>query len=322
MPHGCLSNTLHEVLGDVAAWPLRGSGAHRTSHYGVTSFLETSSTLQPHQLMPHRLRGGTHLGASFMTAPDPAAEDEAEAAAEISKETEAGDAEAPAEGKNEHHEDDPFPTWANTKGLPTVMNTAKSDNYFSPDIATGAGDGTFKPVFGCKCGDPQPAPTHPMIQFRETFIQGHPTFTQRLRKLKVHMEDTTANKVHWDATYDLRRFLTADNLAKASQPGGSLKLTDTMPAEKGGGTQLRFMTFCPPAATAGAAPAPHEYTLKVTALDEDEQPIDGFVDDVSRYSATPAAPEPAPGPEAILPSEAAAQAEQEQLPIVGTAKVA
>jgi len=250
----------------------------------------------------HGARIGARLGSSFAAeeAGDPDGKDPAE---------------KDADGK-----EDPFPLWANTKGLPTVTLTSKSEKYFSPDIADAAGDGTFKPIFGCKCGDWQPAPTHPMIMFRDDYIKSHPQFTAQVRKLKVHMEDTTANKVHWDATYDLRRFLTVEERAKANQPGGSLKLIDTIPADKGTGQQIRFMSFCPPEPRPGddmhspEKAVPHEYLLKVTALNSDEQPIDGFVDDESRYSALPPEPEQGPGPESV---PTAALAEQ---PVVATAR--
>lgn len=216
-------------------------------------------------------------------------------------ENEAEQASDAGSGTNE-----PFPKWANTQGLPKVTLTAKSDKYFSPDIADGAGDSTFKPIFGCKCGDWQPASTHPEINFRDTWIASHPKFTKQLKKLKVHMEDTTVGKVHWDATYDMKRFLTPEDAVLASTPGGQVRLKETIPAIRGSGEQLRFMSFCPPEANPGddVTPAskavPHEYVLKVTALDADEQPIDGFLDDESRYLAIPADPDEPPGAESVL----------------------
>jgi len=307
MPQGCLSSALQDVIADGTAWPLWG-GAQRASCHGVA--LGDDSVhwpLMPPQL-PRRLRHGAHLGASFMAA--------------AGSEDAAAEAEQNGLGGVQEGKDDPYPAWANTAGLPTVTLTSRSEKYFSPDIADAAGDGSFKPIFGCKCGDWQPASTHPMIQFRDSYIQSHPNFTKQLRKLKVHMEDTTVGKVHWDATYDVKRFLTPEDLAKANVPGGQVKLKDTTPAEKGTGQQIRFMTFCPPEASAGDedhAPGqtiPHEYLMKVTALDADEQPIDGFVDDESRYSAAAPEPEQPPGPETVplppLPDQ----------PIVGTASVA
>jgi len=251
---------------------------------------------EPHQQLLGRPRHGARLGASFM---GPVATED-------------------AEGKTSA--DDPFSPWTNTAGLPIVTQTSKNEKYFSPDIADSAGDGSFKPVFGCKCGDWNPAPTHPMIEFRDSFIQSHPKFTSQLRKLKVNMTDTTNGQVHWDATYDLRRFASPEDLARSNQPGGKLKLLDTSPAEKGSGNQLRFMTFCPPEPGAGddMHPAekaiPHEYSLKVTALDADEQPIDGFADEESHYSAVPPEPEQPPGSEPV-PTAAFTQ------PFASTAKI-
>lgn len=310
MPHGCLSNTLQDVTANAALWTLWGGNTrHTSSGRAAAAFLASSDAptlVGPRQQLPQRLRHGARLGASFMGPPGT---EDANAEAEEGK---------TSEGKTPA--DDPFAPWTNTAGLPTVTLTSKNEKYFSPDMADAAGDGSFKPTFGCKCGDWNPAPTHPMIEFRDSFIQSHPKFTSQLRKLKVDMTDTTAGKVHWDATYDIRRFSTPEDLARSSQPGGSLKLSDTMPAEKGSGNQLRFMTFCPPEPSAGddthaaEKAIPHEYLLKVTALDADEQPIDGFVDEESRYSAVPPEPEQPPGSEPV-PTAAFQQ------PVVGTAKM-
>jgi len=324
MPRGCLSSVLQDVTADGTAWPSWG-GAQRASCHGVALGDDAAHwPLMPPQL-PRRLRHGAHLGASFMAAAgseDAAAEAEKTAVGGAGSEDAAAEAEKTAMGGVQEGKDDPYPAWANTAGLPTVTLTSRSDKYFSPDIADAAGDGSFKPIFGCKCGDWQPASTHPMIEFRDSYIQSHPNFTKQLKKLKVHMEDTTVGKVQWDATYDVKRFLTPEDLAKAYVPGGKVKLKDTIPADKGTGQQIRFMTFCPPEANAGDenhAPGttiPHEYLMKVTALDADEQPIDGFVDDESRYSAAAAEPEQPPGPETV-PGSAFADGK-----IVGTAKIA
>lgn len=274
--------------------------------------------LDPHHLMLPRTRiHGARLGVSFLGDQSAQLPEAADAATQQMQQEElqqrqlqqmpGEDGPPAASSQNE------FPTWAGTRGLPSVQLVSQNEKYFSPDIADGGGDGAFKPIFGCKCGMWQPAPTHPTIQIRDSFEATHPNFIRRLRKLKVHMEDTTTGKVHWDAAYDLRRFNTPENLARAARPQGSLDLIDTMPADKGSGTQLRFMTFCPPESTGGQA-APHEYSLKVTALDENDQVIDGFVDEESRYVAAPPEPEVSPGP---IPNPMAAQ---HQGPIVAVAK--
>lgn len=281
MPHGCFQPALQEVIGSEAPWPFWHAG--RSSSHSASSFLDSSDPgsclpLQPHQ----RVRHGAHLGSSFLLAPrssftsgpqdvpqDELEQTKEQVQAEVAKES-------------------PIPGWTNTEGLPSVTQTKRSDKYFSPDLADAAGDGQFKPIFGCKCGDWQPSSTHPVIKFREPFLQSNPLFTSQLRKVKVHMEDVTANKVHWDATYDMRKYLGPLELQRVAQPGGSLTLTETMPAEKGSGEQLRFMNFCP-----GEGQNAHEYSLKVTALNENEEPIDGFLDEESTYSGVAAA---VPGP--------------------------
>jgi len=52
------------------------------------------------------------------------------------------------------------------------------------------------------------------------------------------------------------------------------------------------LTFCPEAA--------QNYTLKVTALDSNDEPIDYFQDDEMHLSATPAKPPPAPEEDDLL----------------------
>jgi hypothetical protein len=179
----------------------------------------------------------------------------------------------------------PFgPGWTNTEGIPIVAQSTRNDKYYSPDMANSAGESNMKPIFGCKCGDWQPAATHPSITFQEDYIKKNPDFIRNIQKLKVHMEDTTVNKLHWDAVYDVKKFMTPADIARSMAPGGNITLTDTMPADKGTGQQIRFMTFCPPE---GPGSPPHEYLLKVTALDATDTPIPGFIDEESRYNATP-----------------------------------
>lgn len=327
MPWGCLRSTLEQASADDSLLQcLWNGGGHSASSHAATSFLASSDAeiLRPRRLT-QSLRHKARLGVSFTAQPgEEEAAENGEANADPNQPAPAPSTEDPNEAAGDGKKEGGamFP-WVNTAGLPIVTTTSKNDKYFSPDIATGEGDGTFKPTFGCKCGDWQPAPTHPIIQFRDSFIAGHPKFTRNVRKLKVHMEDVSMNppKVHWDATYDLKSFLNSEDSAKAMTPGGAVKLKDTYPAEKGTGEQLRFMTFCPPEPSPGDAdhapgePVPHEYSLKVTALDVDEQPVDGFVDEESRYSASP--PEPEPQPQPAVPEAPGVQKPQ---PIVATAQ--
>jgi len=173
-----------------------------------------------------------------------------------------------------------YPGWENTEGLPTVTVASPSDTYFSQDIADAGDEGAFSPSLGCKCGAWRPAPSHPSLEFRRSFLEGHPDFLKRLRFLKVNMAETQPfQAVHWDATYDLKRFLSTADVAS-----GKVKLPDSLPAVAGGGTQRRFMTFCPPE----AGPA-HTYSLKVTALDAQGKAIEYFKDKLSTIVAEPPA---------------------------------
>ncbi|CAE7570868.1 unnamed protein product [Symbiodinium natans] len=168
------------------------------------------------------------------------------------------------------------PMWENLDGLPEVKVTSPAVAYFSKDIGSSE-DGEMKPTFGCKCGgaDWRPAMSHPSITFRQEFIDLHPDFLGRLRKLKVQLANDNTAKLQWDATYDLRRFL---------KPGDMPSLTETTPAIAKSGQQLRFLTFCPD--------APNNYSLRVTALDESDKPIDYFEDDEMKLNATPGPPPP------------------------------
>mmetsp|Transcript_49330 Transcript_49330/g.104935 ORF Transcript_49330/g.104935 Transcript_49330/m.104935 type:complete len:322 (+) Transcript_49330:296-1261(+) len=163
--------------------------------------------------------------------------------------------------------------WLNTSGLPDVSEMTASPEFYSPDMADSLQGSQFKPTFGCKCGDWVPALSHPELEFKAGFLQSHPDFQQRLRTIHVHMDDITANKVHWDATYDLRKY---------RQAGQRLRLNETTPHEAEGGTQLRFMTFCPP--KGGAS---HQYVLKVSAYDDKGEPIDYLQDKSAMYIAKP-----------------------------------
>ncbi|CAE7551158.1 unnamed protein product [Symbiodinium sp. CCMP2456] len=78
-----------------------------------------------------------------------------------------------------------------------------------------------------------------------------------------------------DAAYDLRRFL---------KTGDMPSLTETTPAIAKSGQQLRFLTFCPDAS--------NNYTMRVTALDANDEPIDYFEDDEMKLMATPGLPPP------------------------------
>jgi len=171
--------------------------------------------------------------------------------------------------------------WENTAGLPTVTAVSQSAVYMSKDLGDIPGQGsTFLPTLGCKCGLWGPALAHPEIEFKQSFIRSHPDFVGRLAKLQVHMEDVTTPKptTHWDATYDMRRFLGTADLAIP----GRLRLWRTLPAVARLGTQRRFLTICPP-----EGGGPHQYSLKVTALDEADNPIEYFKDEVTTYQAQP-----------------------------------
>eukprot|EP00927_Polykrikos_kofoidii_P078694 TRINITY_DN75505_c0_g1_i1.p1 TRINITY_DN75505_c0_g1~~TRINITY_DN75505_c0_g1_i1.p1 ORF type:complete len:360 (-),score=51.82 TRINITY_DN75505_c0_g1_i1:75-1154(-) len=189
----------------------------------------------------------------------------------------AGDEPAPPED-----EDDAELVWQNTEGLPTVTVTAPSQAYFSKDMADSPGEATFRPTLGCKCGNWRPAPSHPTIEFRKEFLQQHPTFKATVDKIRVHMEDITKQSVHWDAEYDIRRFMSKDPKMK-----DRLVLKETFPAVPGSGKQVRFMTFCP-------ADGPHTYKLRVTGLDREGAVIPYLSEVESTYEATPPAEEATP----------------------------
>eukprot|EP00929_Paragymnodinium_shiwhaense_P081128 TRINITY_DN42391_c0_g1_i1.p1 TRINITY_DN42391_c0_g1~~TRINITY_DN42391_c0_g1_i1.p1 ORF type:complete len:370 (+),score=113.67 TRINITY_DN42391_c0_g1_i1:92-1201(+) len=182
-------------------------------------------------------------------------------------------------------DDKPVPMkWANTEGLPTVTVKSTANQYNAIDMADGDGgkSSVFRPNLGCKCGDWRPAASHPTLVFKKGFLQAHPDFKNIVDKIKVHMEDTTENPpvVHWDAEYDLRRFTNPAQLA-----AGQIRLAETLPAIPGSGAQVRFMTFCP-------KDGPHNYSLKVTALDTAGREIPYFKDAESTYEAIPAPEEP------------------------------
>jgi len=168
-----------------------------------------------------------------------------------------------------------IPGWENTEGLPKVTVVSSNGAYIAKDIADKPGESSFRPTLGCKCGLWEAAPSHPTIEFRKAFLTDHPDFQRRVRKLQVRMEDTTTPKttVHWDAVYDLKRFLA---------PGKEPKLVETLPAIPHSGTQLNFLTFCPPE----GGPA-HRYRLTVTALDDQDSPINYFTNEKSTYQAAP-----------------------------------
>mmetsp|Transcript_71733 Transcript_71733/g.171393 ORF Transcript_71733/g.171393 Transcript_71733/m.171393 type:complete len:315 (+) Transcript_71733:100-1044(+) len=189
-----------------------------------------------------------------------------------------------AKGKEK---DQPLPPmWENLDGLPEVKVTSPAVAYFSKDIGAGE-DGEMKPTFGCKCGagDWRPAMSHPSITFRQEFVDLHPDFLGRVQKLRINLVNDNTQKTQWDATYDLLRFLKSGDVPT---------LTETTPAIPGSGTQLRFLTFCPEAA--------QNYTLKVTALDSNGDPIDYFEDDEMHLNATPGPPPPAEEKEPDLPN--------------------
>lgn len=167
-------------------------------------------------------------------------------------------------------------SWDNLDGLPKVIVSVPSAVYVSKDIATLPGQSRFKPSLGCKCGLIQPAPAHPEIDFRKSFLDAHPDFEERVRRLRVHMDDNTAQRVVWDAEYDLKRFL---------EPGVTPSLAETIPAIERSGTQPRFLTFCPP-----ENGPPHKYELTVSAADAWGNPIEYLQGNSSSYVAMP--PEP------------------------------
>eukprot|EP00747_Dinoflagellata_sp_TGD_P052070 gnl/TRDRNA2_/TRDRNA2_147701_c0_seq1.p1 gnl/TRDRNA2_/TRDRNA2_147701_c0~~gnl/TRDRNA2_/TRDRNA2_147701_c0_seq1.p1 ORF type:complete len:329 (+),score=68.99 gnl/TRDRNA2_/TRDRNA2_147701_c0_seq1:89-1075(+) len=192
---------------------------------------------------------------------------------------------ASKEVEDEGKKDVASPRWAFEEGLPTVTVSKPSEAFFSKDIADLPGESVFKPTLACKCGDWSPAPAHPEIDFKPDFLASHHgDFFPRLSKLKVHMEDTTKpGTVHWDATYDVRRFHAT----------GSQRLADTDPAIPGSGSQPRFMTFCPP-----ELGPPHVYQLKVTALDAGDRPIEYFNEQTMEIVAKPPEPQTEPHPAA------------------------
>lgn len=192
--------------------------------------------------------------------------------------------------------------WENTEGLPSVTANTRSNAYLSTDIAEAPGESTFFPLFGCKCGEWGPAPVHPEIRFRPELLLNHPDFLSRVGALKVHMEDITTqpSTVHWDAQYNIRRFVS-----KADAAQGFLQLEQTLPPVPGSGSRMRFMTFCPP-----EGGGPHQYNLTVTALDMRGNPIEYFRDEKTTYTATPPSPEQ---PQQPLDQSAADQALQSQM---------
>lgn len=293
MFHGSLRNVLHEVTGsDVCQWPFWNDDTQSMlSSHSAASFLDSTG---PMSLISQPIRGTHSVATSFTDAGNETTSAPEEPQPGESPQESATDAQVKMEEDSEKdatNGSQSYPGWTNTGGIPNVTTSGRNENYFSDDIAQATGDGNFKPIFGCKCNDWQPAPTHPQIKFRDTFTGKHPAFFKQLQKLKVHMEDTTAKKVHWDAVYDLKHFMTPKDIQKAMQPGGSIGLNDTTPAEPGSGTNLRFMTFCPPE----SGGQPHEYSLKVTALDASDKPIDGMIEEETRYTATPSPP-PYEGP--------------------------
>lgn len=181
-----------------------------------------------------------------------------------------------AEGVGRHDTLGDRAGWSNTIGLPNVKVLSPSEAFFSNDIADGPDDGgVFRPTFGCKCGAWGPAWSHPEIDFRQGFLEAHPDLLRRAAKLRVHLEDVGAGKVHWDATYDIRRFATQKQLDQMN-----FSLTQTMPAEPRSGTQRRFQTLCP-------IPGPgRQYELRVTVLDRNGAAIEYFHDQAMRLSAT------------------------------------
>lgn len=190
-----------------------------------------------------------------------------------------------------HPSGKPAPTiaWENTEGLPDVTINQQAAEYFSEDIGNLPGQSVFNPTFGCKCGDWRPAPTHPSITFRPEFLASHPDFLANVAKLKVHLEDTTANKVHWDAEYDIARFRAVRAAGSTAAPNFQKGLAETVPAIPSSGQALRFMTFCPP-----EGGPPHSYELTVTALDQFNDPIEYFSDAKTSLSVSPPPPEPPP----------------------------
>lgn len=160
---------------------------------------------------------------------------------------------------------EPPKKWQNAKGYSMASVAEKASEIWSKDIGDFESEdipGKFNPVFGCKCGHWGPALTHPTIEFQKPFLEQHKDLAQKLHKLKVHLEDDTKQPpvVHWDAVYDLRRFMHPED---HSVP----KLKETDPAVVDSGEQTRFKTFCPPPGEE------HKYTLKVTALDGQDQAI-------------------------------------------------
>jgi len=202
--------------------------------------------------------------------------------------------------------------WLNTDGLPSAKYLSTSPAYLSRDLANSK-ESAMNPIFGCKCGESQPALTHPEIDFREEFLQGHPDFLKRVAFLKAHVVDVTKDPtgadreaVHWDAMYDIRKALTPDNTR--------LRLSATVPALPRSGSQLRFMTFCPP-----LQKGTHEVSMKVTALDKDEVPIEYFQDQEVKLKVSPPEPVTAPpgvggkrvGPGMMPPSDAVSPEQQD-----------
>lgn len=182
--------------------------------------------------------------------------------------------------------------WQNLEGLPRVSVLNPSDAYFSKDLADLPQESRSSPTFGCKCDNWQPALTHPQLDFRRDFLVAHPDFLPRVRSLKVHMEDLSMPRVHWDAEYDIKHFL---------EPGETPRLAENTPALPGSGEQPRFMTFCP--RTGGP---PHNYELSVTALDRQGLPIEYFDGKTSLYVAEPPAPASGAQPEELEAEQAVA----------------
>eukprot|EP00930_Biecheleria_cincta_P052634 TRINITY_DN37901_c0_g1_i1.p1 TRINITY_DN37901_c0_g1~~TRINITY_DN37901_c0_g1_i1.p1 ORF type:complete len:282 (-),score=59.33 TRINITY_DN37901_c0_g1_i1:47-892(-) len=196
----------------------------------------------------------------------------AEGQADATGSLESNALDAAASGSKEEESQDPPPLWENVEGLPSVKVKTPAANYFSKDIAD-SNESAMKPLFGCKCGaqDWRPAPSHPSITFRKTFLDENPDFGEHAAKLHVNLVNTKTKKIQWDASYDLQRF---------RRPGAPPELTETMPAIPQSGKQLRFLTFCPD--------EPSEYEMQIDALDANDEKLFYFKDQVSRYTAQPA----------------------------------
>lgn len=265
MPHGSLSMLLRDALGDVMGGGGllgTGGGGSYCSRGGPGHMGSLTTSPDAYQLSTHLPTPLRRPPISFAalgtpdakTGPDPVS------------------GAAPENDAEERVED----LWENLDGLPQVRLSSPSDAYISKDMAESPGQSHFKPSLGCKCGLTQAAPAHPEIDFRQGFLDAHPDFIGRVRRLQVHMEDKTDPRVVWDAEYDLRRFLV---------PGETPRLADTTPAIPRSGTRPRFMTFCPP-----EGGSPHNYELAVSATDHWGTPIEYFQGKMSAYLAAPPVP--------------------------------